>query len=197
MIVRLDADTNTTSTGSGFNTERVEQSDASILKYGMYGQQIIDSKGLRSGLNGLFLARMTAFLIFLRYSSKALCHGDNGKNASSNPVTAFWSAARVEPGDFVLMTHPDVPDRAAGVLGIIDKAYVAMDRTWQFAIGGSPGTVQFKLIELDLNKFQQFLIAPNGEASYASASTADRAKYLFLCSDADVYSTGAAGNTLS
>jgi hypothetical protein len=196
VIVRLDA-TSGTGSGSGFAAERVEQADASILKYGMYGQQIIESKGLRSGLNGLFLARMTAFLIFLRYSSKALCHGDNGKNSSSDPVTAFWSAARIEPGDFVLMTHPDVPDRAAGVLGIIDKAYVAMDRTLQFAIGGSPGTVQLKMIEVDLNKFTQFFIAPNGEADYVAASTADKGKYLFLCSDADVYSNGAAGNALS
>lgn len=197
VIVRLDATSGNTSGGSGFATEKVEQAQASIEKYGMYGQQNIDSKGLRSGLNGLFLARMTAFLIFLRYSAKALCHGDNGKNASSDPITALWSAARVEPGDFVLMTHPNVPDRAAGVMGIIDKAYVTMDRTWQFPIGGSAGTVQFKLLEIDLNKFRQYLIAPNGEASYGSASITDRNRYLFLCNDSDLYSNGNPGNTLS
>jgi hypothetical protein len=195
VIVRLDATTGNSS--SGFAAERVEQSDASISKYGMYGQQIIESKGLRSGLNGLFLARMTAFLLFLRYASKALCHGDSGKNVSSDPINAPWNAALLDPGDFVKLTHPLVPDRVAGVLGVVDKPYVVMDRTWQFPIGGSAGTVQLKLLEIDLNTFQQFLIAPNGEASYTSASTTDRAKYMFLCNDIDLYSTGAAGNTLS
>ena len=57
--------------------------------------------------------------------------------------------------------------------------------------------MQFKLLELDLNTFKQFFIAPNGEASYTSASTTDRGKYLFLCSDVDVYSNGDPANTLS
>jgi hypothetical protein len=197
VITRLDASSDNTSNGSGFAVERVDQSAASILKYGMYGQQIIESKGLRSGLNGLFISRMTAFLIFLRYASKALCHGDSGKNASSDPINAPWSAALIDPGDFVTLTHPDVPDRAAGVMGITDKAYVTMDRTWQFPIGGSAGTVQLKLLEVDLTKFKQYLIAPNGEASYTSASALDKGKYLFLCNDSDLYSNGAAGNTLS
>jgi hypothetical protein len=196
VITRLDS-TNDSSSNNGFAKERVDQHTASILKYGMYGQQIIESKGLRSGLNGLFLARMTAFLIFLRYANKALCHGDAGKNASSDPVNGLWSSALIEPGDFGTMTHPDVPDRIAGVMGIIDKAYVAMDKTLQFPIGGSAGTVQLKLLEVDLNKFKQYLIAPNGEASYVAASAIDKGKYLFLCNDSDLYSNGAAGNTLS
>jgi hypothetical protein len=198
VITRLDATSGTGSSGgSGFAVERVQQDATSILKYGMYGQQIVESKGLRSGLNGLFLARMTAFLIFLRYANKALCHGDSGKNASSDPIDAPWSAALIDSGDFGTMTHPNVPDRAAGVIGIVDKAYVAMDRTLQFPIGGSGGTVQLKLLEVDLNKFKQYLIAPNGEASYTSASALDKGKYLFLCNDSDLYSNGAAGNTLS
>lgn len=198
VITRLDATNgNDVSGGSGFSTERVQQSTASIEKYGMYGQQIIESKGLRSGLNGLFLAHMTGFLIFLRYANKALCHGDNGKNSSSDPITSFWSSALVEPGEFVRLTHPDVPDRAAGIIGIIEKQYVVMDKTLQFPIGGSNGTVQFKLLEVDLNKFKQYLIAPNGEASFTSASALDQGKYLFMCNDSDQYSNGATANTLS
>ena len=197
VISRIDAISSTeTSAGSGFAAERVQQDSASIIKYGMYGQQIIESKGLRSGLNGLFLASMTSFLIFLRYANKGLCHGDNGKNSSSDPVNAMWSAALLEPGDFVNLTHPKVPDRALGVMGVTNKRYIVMDRTLQFLIG-SAGTVQLKLLEVDLNKFKQFLIAPNGEASYVSASTTDKGKYMFLCNDSDLYSNNDPGNTLS
>jgi len=194
VIVRMDASTD--NTNGGFAIEKVEQSDASILKYGMYGQQTIESKGLRSGLNGLFLARMTAFLIFQRYASKALCHGDNGKNSPSDPINALWTAARVEPGDFVTVTHPDIPDRTTGVLGITGKVYAVMDRTWQFPIGGSDGLVQLKLLEVDFGQFRQYLIAPNGEADFAGAGS-DQTKYMFLCNDSDQYSNATAGNTLS
>ena len=195
VIVRLDAAIGSTSS-SAFATEKVEQSAVSIAKYGMYGQQTIESKGLRGGLNGLFLARMTAFLIFQRYAFKALCHGDNGKNSPSDPINALWTAARLEPGDFVTLRHPDVPDRTNGVIGITDKVYTVLDRTWQFPIGGSDGTVQLKLLEVSFGQFKQYLIAPNGEPSYASASS-DQGKYMFLSSDTDQYSNGAAGNTLS
>lgn len=195
VIVRLDATSGTS--GGGFAAEKVYQSDVSISKYGMYGQQIIESKGLRSGLNGLFLARMTAFLLFSRYSSKALCHGDSGKSVSSDPVNALWSAALVEPGDFVTLTHPDVPDRENGVKGVTDKTYIVMDRNWQFPIGNSMGNVQFKLLQFNLGTFKQFFIAPDGEASYTSAGSTDQGKYMFLCDDSGVYSNSNPGNTLS
>ena len=196
VITRLDATSGEGSSSSGFAAERVSQDQASITKYGMYGQQIIESKGLRSGLNGLFVAHMTAFLIFARYANKSLCHGDNGKNQSSDPINALWNAALVEPGDFVTLTHPQVPDRVAGVMGVTAKQYVVMDKNLQFPIGGSAGTVQLKLLEASTLAFKQFKIAPNGEASYPSAG-ADQGVFMFLCNDSDQYSTGAAGNTLS
>jgi hypothetical protein len=184
------------SDGSNFTTEVVRPYNPSILKYGMYGQQIIESKGLRSGLNGIFLGSVAAFLIFLRYGMKALCCGDNGKNVSSDPIDAIWAAALIEPGDFVTLTHPQVPDRVAGVIGIVGKTFVVMDRTWQFFAGN----VQLKLIEFGGSTgslFIGFLITSDGEADYTSASSGDKQTFMFLCNDSDQYSNGDPANTLS
>jgi hypothetical protein len=186
VSTRFDSD------GSNFLNESVEEDAASVAKYGLYGQQIIEAKGLRAGLNGFFFSSMTAFLIFLRYANKALCHGDNGKNSASSPINALWSAALVEPGDLVTITHPLIPNRTTGTMGITDKTYVVLDRTWQFFLGN----VQFKLLEIDLSKFKQFLITEDGEASYTAASSGDKATLMFLCNDSDEYSNGDPANTL-
>jgi hypothetical protein len=194
VVIRMDHD------GSKFATESIKSDAASITKYGLFGQQTIESKGLRSGLNGIFLGGITAFLIFLRYGNKALCHGDNGKNSSSPPIDAMWAAVLVEPGDLVALTHPQVPNRTLGVVGIINKSYVVLDRTVQFFAGH----VQLKLVEIDLSKFGGgaltgggYLITTNGEAAFTAASGADQKTYMFLCNDSDQYSTGEAANTLA
>jgi hypothetical protein len=187
VLTKMDAD------DTDFAVSWLSEYQPSITKYGLFGQQTIESKGLRSGLNGIFLASITAFLIFLRYGLKALCHGDNGKNTSSNPVNAQWTAALVEPGDFVTLTHPKVPDRTLGVIGITAKPYVVMDRNWQFFAG----QVQYKLVEIDFSKFKQYLITANGEADYLAASSADQSSLMFLCNDSDQYSNGNPANTLS
>jgi hypothetical protein len=192
VVTRMDATSASTST-NGFSLESVDSDFPSINKYGLYGQQIIESTGMRSGLNGVGIARMTAFMLFLRYGNKALCHGDNGKNSPSDPINTIWQAALVEPGDYVTLTHPQVPDRAAGVIGVTAKAYVVMDRTWQFF----QGNVQYKMIEIDLSKFRQSVITGNTEASYTVASLLDRANDMFLCDEADQYSNGDPANTLS
>ena len=188
VALRMDADSS-----SSFATEVVEDYEASITKYGLYGQQTIEAKGLRSGLNGIFLGAITAFLIFLRYGMKALTCGDNGKNVSSDPIDAAWSTALVEPGDFVTLTHPQVPDRDLGVIGITGKTFVVMDRTWQFF----EGHVQYKIVEVDLSKLTEFEITSDGEADYTSASSGDKQTLMFLCSDTDQYSNGDPANTLS
>jgi hypothetical protein len=188
VVLRMDD-----SSGSTFATERVLDYAPSIAKYGLFGQQTIEAKGLRSGLNGLFIGGVTAFLIFLRYGMKALCCGDNGKNSSSSPIDATWQSALVEPGDFVTMTHPQVPDRDLGVIGITGKVFVVMDRTWQFF----EGHVQCKLIEVDFSKLTEFEVTPDGEPDYTAASSGDQRALMFLCDDTDRYSDANPGNTLA
>lgn len=171
--------------------ELIRQDVGSINKYGLFGQHVIEARGLRSGLQGNLIAGHTAFLMFARYGFKQLAFGSTSGNSS--PVTALWNACLVEPGDIVTVTHPKVPDRLNGVMGITGKTFVVMDRTWHFF----ECLVEFKLLFIDLTPFRHYLITPNAEASYSSAGPTDQAKYLFQSNDSDQYSIGAAGNTVA
>jgi hypothetical protein len=174
--------------------EAVRQDAPSVARYGLFGQYIIESRGLRSGLQGYLLGAFVAFLFFLRYGAKQLMFGaSNSGNGNAAPVSAIWSACLVEPGDIVTLTHPQVPDRVAGVIGVSGKTFVVMDRTWQFF----ECLVQFKLLEIDLSPFRQFRITDNGEGNYTGVSGTDESSLMFQCGDGDAYSTSAPGNTLS
>jgi hypothetical protein len=171
--------------------ELVRQDAQSIAKYGLFGQLVIEARGLRSGLQGNLLAGFTAFLIFARYGFKQLTFGSSSGNSS--PISAFWSACLVEPGDIVSMTHPQVPDRLNGVMGISGQTFVVMDRTFHFF----ECLVEFKRLYIDLKPFQQFLIAANAEGNYTAVSSDDRSRYMFQANDSDQYSNGAPGNTVA
>lgn len=171
--------------------ELVRQDDQSIAKYGLFGQHVIEARGLRSGLQGNLVAAHTAFLIFQRYGFKQLTFGSSSGN--SNPISAWWVACLVEPGDIVTMSHPDVPDRLNGVMGISGQTFVVMDRTWHFF----ECLVEFKLLYIDLTPFQRHYITPNGEGLYSAASSDHRSRYMYLANDSDQYSNGAPGNTVA
>jgi hypothetical protein len=169
--------------GSKFLAEEIVDYDVSIAKYGLVGGQTIQSQGMRSSFQGFFMAALIGRLICLRYGLKALV---------LDPLSAFWTAAVLEPGDIIAVTHPYLPDRTAGVVGFTSKTFEVMDRNWKFMAG----IVELKLLAIDLSKFKQYKITPNAEADYAAASSGDKAQYMFQCSAAGLYSTSAPANTL-
>lgn len=169
--------------GSKFLAEEIVDYDVSIAKYGLFGGHTIQSQGMRSSFQGFFMAALIGRLICLRYGLKALV---------LDPLSAFWTASVLEPGDIIAVTHPYLPDRTAGVVGVTAKAFEVMDRNWKFMAG----VVELKLLAIDLSKFKQYKITPNAEADYAAASSGDKAQYMFQCSAAGLYSTSAPANTL-
>lgn len=166
-----------------FLAESVQNWNPGILKYGLYGSQIIESKGLRSGFQGFFMAMLVARLIFLRYGNKQLV---------LDPLSLIWTACVLEPGDIIALTNPFLPDRVAGALGVTDMTFEVLDRNWQFM----NGLVELRLLRLDISQFKEYRITPNGEAAFASASPTDQGKYMFQSDATGKYSTGADGNTL-
>jgi hypothetical protein len=169
--------------GNQFDAETPQTWDVAVRKYGLFGGQIIESKGMRSGFQGYFMAAIVSRLIFLRYG---------GKQIVLDPLPLLWSECILEPGDIVAVTLPYVPDRPAGVMGVTAKAFEVLDRNWRFM----DGICEVKLLEIDLAAFKQFLITPNAEPDYAADTALNQAKYMYLCDSAGKYSTGAAGNTL-
>jgi hypothetical protein len=171
--------------GSTFLAESVQEFAPSITKYGIYGSAIIESDGMRSGLQGFFLAALTATIIFLRYGLK---------NLKFDEVELLWSACILEPGDMVTMTSAFVPDRVAGVMGITNHLFQVFDRTWDF----TNGIVKVRLMDASyINVIGHSLITPNAEGDFTVVSSADRTGYMFLANNSDQYSDGTAGNTLT
>jgi hypothetical protein len=166
-----------------FLSESVQEYGPSVERFGLVASQIIESEGMRSGFQGFLWAQIISRLIFLRYGSK---------NLLLTQVPFLWSECLLEPGDIIQLTIAQVPNRTGGTLGVTDLTFEVLSRTWQFMTG----LIELDLLAIDLSAFKQYQIAPNGEASYPSASSGDKAKYMFLCGVNDEYSTGAAANTL-
>ena len=171
--------------GSSFGAEVVKDYAPSISLYTQYGQHIVESDGMRSGLQGYILAAQTANLIFQRYGKKNL--------KFDGSVVVDWSACVLEVGDVVAVTNPFIPDRVAGVRGISAKLFEVLDRSLNF----NAGRVTLTLLDTGLNLYKTVYIAPAGEAAYTSASALDKGHYMFLCDDTDKYSNGDAANKLT
>lgn len=180
VIIRFDDD----GTGSSkYLSENIAVYDVSVAKYGLTDGQIIESTGLRSAFQGYYIASIVSRLIFLRYGSK---------NLVLDPQTLLWNACLLEPGDIIALNSPYLPNRSAGVLGFTGQTFEVLDRTWQF----KKGTVQVRLLQIDIANYKQYLITPNAEPDYTAAGSTDQGKYMFLCGPGGTYSNGNPANTL-
>lgn len=172
-----------TSTGSNnYLAQDTELFQTSITKYGQYGETVIQADGLRSGLQGFFTARLVSRLVFGRYGLKTT-------KFDQNSADAIWPYCLLEPGDIVMVTHPRIPDRIAGVIGVTNKLFEVVDRKFNFL----EGLVNLTLIEASyLATYGFYLISPNGQADYASGSNT----YMYLCNPSNQYSNGDAAHVL-
>lgn len=183
---QFDAPSGSSASSGSYDAISTQQYAPSVALYGQYGELTISSDGMRSAYQGFYIAAIVARLIFMRYGFKNLKFDQNAPDA-------IWKACRLEPGDIVAVTHPNVPDRAAGVMGITAKLFEVLDRTIKF----NEGKCQVTLIDASyLSKFGTFLIAPNGEAAFTLASGPDKAKYMFMSNDSDQQSDGTAAHGL-
>jgi hypothetical protein len=181
ISIRFDAD----SGGGSYHSEFLANYAPSISLYTQYGQHIIQSDGMRSGLQGFSLAAQTSNFLFQRYGNKNLYF--------DNCFVLDWRASVLEIGDEVAVTNRFIPDRVAGVIGITAKKFEVMGVDHNF----NDGTVTLSLLDVGLNLYTSVYIAPAGEADYASAAAYDQGHYMFMCDNTDKYSTGATGNKLS
>lgn len=171
--------------------------------YQLYGnlssETTINADGVRSAFQGYFIAALTARLIFMRYGFKNLTF-DSGSSGGTNPDSR-WTTLLYEPGNIISVTHPQVPDRKAGVMGITDKLFEILNKSINF----EEGKLTYSMIDASyLSAFGSYKIAPSydfttglpGEGAYTTVSSADKAKYMFLCGEDGKYSNSDAGHTL-
>lgn len=181
----------------GYNSSDVQQFAPSLARYGVnnVGELTVTADGLRSAFLGFFIAASVSHMMFLQYGFKTLLF-------DSNSADSQWNTLLLESGDFVFVTHLDVPDRVTGDMGIVDKLFRIKNKTINF----KEGLLTFTLIDASyLANLGFYKIAeaynPDGATAtpvppYASATTAQKAKYMFLCNAAGQYSNGDEGHIL-
>lgn len=183
---QFDKDDSSNSSSGNYFAQDTELYGVSVAKYGQYGELVIQSDGLRSGFQGFFTARMVARMIFSRYGLKSL-------KFDAGAADSIWGNMRLEPGDVVGVTHPFIPNREAGTIGVTNRLFEILNRTFKF----TEGLMTFTMIDANfLSTFGAFKIAPDAEADYVSASAPDKLLYMFMCSDSDLYSNGDAAHIL-
>jgi hypothetical protein len=190
--MQFDLDDSTTDSSGNYLSSSTQEYAPSYALYGdLSSEQTIDADGVRSAFQGFFIAELTSQLIFKRYGFKNLTF-DSQSSGGSSPDSR-WSTLLYEPGDIVSVTHPQVPDRKAGVVGITNKLFEILNKSINF----TEGKLTYTMIDASyLSTFGNFKIAPPGESPYASASSADKAQYMFFCNDSDQYSNGDAAHAL-
>jgi hypothetical protein len=180
---QFDKDDATSDASGNYLATDTEIYGPSQNKYGtQFGEQVVQADGIRSGFQGFFTARMVSRMIFGRYGLKNL------KFDQSAP-DSIWQTCLLEPGDIVAVTHPQIPDRVAGVVGVTNKLFEIMNRSFLF----STGRMNLTMIDASyLSVFGLFKISPNGQADYLAGSNV----FMYLCDDTDKYTNGDAGHVL-
>jgi hypothetical protein len=186
-----DSNPSANSTGSYLSSF----TDEYLPSYNLYGnlssELTINADGVRSAFQGFFIAALTAILIFQRYGFKNLTF-DSGSSGGSNP-DSFWSTLLYEPGDIVTVTHPQVPNRKAGTIGLVNYPFEILNKSIKF----TEGLLSYSMIDASyLSLFGFYKIAPSGEALYAAASAGDKATYMFFCGANGQYSNSDPGHIL-
>jgi hypothetical protein len=186
-----DASANSSSSGTYLSS----YTDEYLPSYELYGnlssEKTINADGVRSAFQGFFIAALTAVLIFMRYGFKNLTF-DSESSGGSSP-DSIWSTLLYEPGDIVSVTHPQVPNRKAGVMGITNKLFEILNKSINF----TEGKLTYTMIDASyLSNFGLYLITPPGEPVYASDSSANQAKYMYFCGSNGEYSNSAPGHVL-
>ena len=173
VTYRLDHD------GQNFGSELTDVRAASVTAFGIHGQQVIESRGLRRNFGGWGWARMLANTLFLRHGGIPQA-APVGKSFEVE-AEAFWDAALLEPGDFIRLTHALIPNRAAGTMGMTNRLFEVLDRGWEF----TNGKVKLRLLDADwLDQLGYYQIALDTTPAWTGASAEEKATYMFVSDEA-------------
>jgi hypothetical protein len=186
-----DATSNSNSSGTYLSSITEEYSPSYQLYGNLSSELTINADGVRSAFQGFFIAALTAVLIFMRYGFKNLTF-DSQSSGGSDP-DSIWSTLLYEPGDIVSVTHPQVPDRKAGVMGITNKLFEILNKSINF----TEGKLAYTMIDATyLSTFGLYKITPPAETTYVLDSPTNQAQDMYFCGANGKYSNGDPGHVL-
>lgn len=128
--------------GDECRTKLVYVDGGSISTYGRARQLRIESKGLRTELGAQWFCHETARRMFRRFAGVAELKG----GATVVNAEAFLLSLPVWVGDYVLVSHPLMPDLSTGALGVEERLYEVIDREPDYA----RGLMRYKLLDTGL-----------------------------------------------
>lgn len=180
--------------GSQFQTELVFLDAPSLQQFGLAGQDIIESKGLRSAWGGVMLAGLTATRIFRRYDGMNPVSGSPRGGAPTATVTSQFMTLTVEAGDYAFLSHPLMPNLETGRRGVANQIVEVIDKQPNY----QNGTMTYQLQDSGwMNSKVLSRIAPTGTPAFTAASSYQRARYAFMANSAtDTYSDGTSAKTI-
>jgi hypothetical protein len=186
-----DSTANDNSTGS-YLSSSTEEYEPSYLLYGNLSSELaINADGVRSAFQGYFIAALTSIMIFMRYGFKNLTFDDESSGGSS--PDSIWNTLLYEPGDILSVTHPQVPNRTTGVVGITNMLFEVLNKTIKF----TEGKLNYTMIDAAyLSQFGLYKITPMGEALYSADTTVNQDQYMYFCGANGEYTDGNPGNIL-
>jgi len=188
VTFRMDYD------GSGFQRELLFLCAPSLQQYGLAGQHIIESKGLKLARGGASLAALTATRIFRRYAGLDPVSSAPNGGAPTLSVTSHFLTLTVEVGDYVLVSHPLLPNFQTGRRGIYNRLFEVIEKQPDFA----QGTMAFRLLDAEWMRSKRISrLAPPETPAWPSATQAQRDRYMFVCADSTrQYTDGTTAKTI-
>jgi hypothetical protein len=188
VTFRMDYD------GSKFQTELLFLSAPSLQQFGLAGEDIIESKGVKLERGGASLASITANRIFQRYGGMDPVTGSLRGGAPTLSVTSQFMNLTIEAGDYVYFSHPLLPNLEAGTRGIYNRIMEVVDKQPNY----TRGSMAYQLLDTGWMGSKALpRIAPQGTPAWSAASSAQRERYMFLSKESTrTYSDGAPGKTV-
>ncbi len=180
--------------GSQFQTELLFLSSPSLQQFGLAGEDIIESKGMKLERGGASLASITANRIFQRYGGMNPVTGSPRGGAPTISVTSQFMNLTIEVGDFVYFSHPLLPNLETGTRGIYNRIMEVIDKQPNY----TQGNMAYQLLDTGwMGSKTLSVIAPQGTPAWSAASNAQREQYMFLSEEAtEAYSDGTPGKTV-
>jgi hypothetical protein len=191
LTMRFDVnDALPTMESRAYGSEVTYRQSGSITQFRKIANVQIESTGVRSARGGFALAFLLSDWMFSRYAW----------NTPKYQVTAFLASLPVEVGDYVTLTHPNVPDfsdEGQGSLGISNVLCEVVERRPDYA----KGQMQFTLLDTRfMNLGTPYQIAPASASlpAWSSATVAEREQYMYVSAAATggENSDGSPGNTI-
>ncbi|MGH9397162.1 MAG: hypothetical protein ACRD18_09980 [Terriglobia bacterium] len=188
VTVKLNVEkSGVTTAARAYDFQVAFEQQESLIRHNQIFHQQIEATGLVLPYGGYMRAQMIADRIFRRHAFAPPVY----------KVKAFLSAITVELGDYVWLNHPLVADFHTGRLGLVNVVCEVTGKRPNYA----QGNVEFDLLDTRfINLTTPYSIAPSASnvPSWAGASAAQKAQYMFISSAANgaTYADGTAGNTI-